>query len=445
MDRGAVRVFGYSATQPVSLEMDSVVISEGEGYGVSIEYGTFTATDVEISDLEPRSGYCASGDSGECAYAVHTSDVDTTWTRGVIEGSLDVGIRVDEQLFEASDLVIRDNVRAGILVTESAAALLDNVWFDGNGEHAMVVDAGYLALSNGTVKDGSHTVAEADEKDESLVTYTYGLGHDASVTEGTLVVTDSTFESGEQGIDAVDSDVQISGTTFSSYGHGLFDVSGGSLTLDRVAVSDSGGALVTCENGAVHTSDLEIDGVTTYESRIEIWQDKKLVEEQLEDVLEPALIANTCDLSLADTSVEAVHGAALVASDSSIELDDTRFVTRERGRRGSRALAVLDQVVRRPRDRRPAGHRRQLGALGCTSRSPRAWPRATSTSTTCRSGSTMGWVSPASPGWARTSPTSKGASAPSGRSRTPLATACRSSKDPGRWTTCGCCGLLATG
>jgi hypothetical protein len=198
--------------------------------------------------------------------------------------------------------------------------LLTGGTFADSGSHALYLLRSYGEL-DGTAISGGRCTTVAEQDDGSIRT-TYEDAVDVYVEGGILVATGATFTDGEHAIRAVDSEVLVTASTFSTYAQSGIELTGGTAELLEVDFAGVAGPVVSCTDGAVDVLGTYASDVTAHRERYEVESGGDIVESHDETVADPAVFADGCALEAQVTAVAAAAGDGVKLVGGTVQLDD---------------------------------------------------------------------------------------------------------------------------
>lgn len=324
-----------SATD-VSVTATGTVIDDNARFGMVTFGGLMDLTDVIISNTLDDDASCYDESNNiicNIALAAWTSDL--TMHGGEIRHNASFGLA---PIFDSAEIT-------GTLLTENsgyamfgyaAAVTLDGVTFDANGlndgsvttvpSYSLYLNQNSTVLvKNSTFSNGSATsVSEyTDPESGDVQRYvSYYQGHDAFVYGSTLIIEDTEFKDGQEGIVSYSgSSTQITNSTFSGYDGQPIYTYDSDLVLTRTNFTDTGDSPVYCYLSNMSLDRVKIDGVSTYPYKYEVYYNGELSYSYEYEFSGTALQGQRCETSLENVEVTNVEYGGIRFYDSTLEMD----------------------------------------------------------------------------------------------------------------------------
>lgn len=308
--------------------ISDTVLDSNVGGGIAVYSGDLIAERLTVSNTLNDDEYCAGVSGYRCNMAIALWGSNATLTDTAVLDSNDWGLTLVQGVADVVGGTFQRNERYGAFA-QAGTLTFDGTEFAEGGLYqvALLQDASAV-VSNATFRDGSYVSENEFQSGETTYrTVSYYGARDILVSQSSLVVTDSTFENGEQGISANGSEdaaatVVLQDSTFSGYNQSPINASSYSeWTVERVNLTGTGRQAISCYLAKIEADKVNIRDTTRYSYRYEQYQDGELTYENEYERAERAVYANLCDLTLEDVAIEGSDGYAMDALNSSLEID----------------------------------------------------------------------------------------------------------------------------
>lgn len=323
-----------------TLNLDGVTVDGNARNGIYIGSSTGVFNDVTVSntvndDTTCYDSYqdgldCTVDDCGSivCNMAVGVWSSDVTWTGGSVANNGTFGVTpVIGGAVTLKDVTF-DHAADYAVWSFAGAMACDGCVFDGSKQAAVSLNSSSTGvLRNSTVKNGSYTQSYSWDDTNTYVYYYAGM--DAQLfSDSTLIVEGSTFQNGENGIEAYGGAVQISDTTFDQYNEqAVYAYQDAAVSLTDTTFTNVGNQPIYCYLSAIQAENVAISGVDEYQYKYEHYIDGVLDESGSSSYGIPgvAIEAGSCTLQFQGVTIDDVAGAGVWAADTSIDWDNVRI------------------------------------------------------------------------------------------------------------------------
>lgn len=310
------------------LVMDHVNIVNNGAFGVTVYSGEATVSNSTISATRNDDEYCSTATGYRCnmAFGLWTSEGDFTNTR--VEDNGDWGVTVVNGVVTTNGGTFARNETNSIFVQSSALTVDGTVFEQGRTDHINAQQGSTILIDNATFRDGEYTRETEFESGERLIRQVnYYQARDMFVSGSDLTISNTTFENGQNGLylsgnDATPVNATITDTTFTNYNaYGSYNFGKSDVTLERVTFDQIGRYAMYCYECDLEAKDVSITNMTAYKYRFEYYTDGELQFDNEFEQPDPAINVIRGDISLEDVTITNSASSALVASDSTVEMD----------------------------------------------------------------------------------------------------------------------------
>jgi hypothetical protein len=310
----------------VKVTANGTLIDNNARFGMVTFSGVMDLTDVTVSNTRDDDATCYDeNQSIICNIALAAWNSDLTMHGGEIRHNASFGLA---PIFKSGDIdgtLLTENTGYAMFIY-AAAVNMDNVTFDANGDYSLNMNQGATAhISNSTFENGTNTSTSeyTDPDTGSVQTYvSYYQGHDAFLYQSTLIVEDSHFVNGEQGIISYSgSTTQITNSDFTGYHQEPIYTYDSDLVLSRTNFTNIGDAPVYCYLSSMSLDRVNITGVTSYPYKYEFYIDGVLNASYEYTFSGTALEAQRCETSLENVNISNFESGGVRFYDSNIEMD----------------------------------------------------------------------------------------------------------------------------
>lgn len=326
-DSGGVVGLSLSTTAVAELTLSDVAVSDVGELGVAVIDGNLDADGVTVTGVHDPTGTCVSESGDVCNFAVAEQNGSLTWTGGSVTDNEAFGFFARGGRLELSDVAVTGHPRAAI-DAEEAAVVLQRVDIGGAGLYGLRAAGCETALADVTIHDGGAASTElvdlGGEQIYTLVTPDDGV--DIFVSGGALDAAVLTVGPGDGGLVAEDAAVEIADGAFSGLHHGGVWATGGSLTLRRVTVSDTGAPAVQAVGALFTAEDLVVTDAQYWDLVTLGYIDGALLDEVHNPQRDPAVSVTGGAATIEGLAVDTCPGPAFVATDAATEIDDLEAV-----------------------------------------------------------------------------------------------------------------------
>jgi hypothetical protein len=310
----------------VSLVANGTIIDNNARWGMVTFSGTMDLTDVVVSNTRDDDATCYDESYNIiCNIALAAWNSDLTMVGGEVKNNGTFGMA---PIFKSGDIdgtLITENSGYGVFVY-AAAVNMTNMLFDRNGDYALNMNQGATAFVSGSTFQNGSSIQRSEYTDATtgdVTTYvSYYQGHDAFLYGSTLIVEDSHFVNGEQGILSYSgSTTEITNSDFTGYKNQPVYTYDSDLVLERVKFTDIGNAPVYCYLSDISLNRVSIDGVSSYPYKWENYLNGELAYSYEYEFSGTALYAQRCQASLENLTINNFESGGLRTYDSVLEMD----------------------------------------------------------------------------------------------------------------------------
>ena len=330
---GGIVLRADDATSPALAITGGDVTANG-AFGIAVFNGTLDIDGTDVLDTlgDPN---CLSDAGWTCDMAIAAWSSNLTMTGGSVSGTTaNFGIATVSKLGTVTDTVLSNNANYAI-AGFSSAMNLSSLTLDGNGAYGLFLNSGEAAVTNTTFTNATFTNGYEYEIEGVLYETRYKYNAwDIYAYDATLVVEDTTFDSGERGAQlATNTKATFKNVTWNNYNdYGVYAYSS-EVEVDNAILTESGGSAVYCSSASVELSDMSISDHRERYSYYEYYTDGESTGTSESAYVTNLMYLNNCDFQVEDLAVTSSLGPTMSAYDSSVELEGITLT--DTGERGS--------------------------------------------------------------------------------------------------------------
>lgn len=322
----------YQADQvgPAQFVASDLLVDDNARFGIFTSAAEATFTDVVISNTRDDDASCVQEvgyyKSFNCNAGLWSAYSQVSWTGGSLSNGGALGATVLGDTLALSDVTFDHPGNYGIWAIQSAITT-DAVTFESTAEIGLLLQQDAVGvIQNSVFRNGSFAV---DYPLDEVTTYRYYYyGQDVQVYQSTLIVENSKFENGDNGVSLYEGTAEITGSSWDGYNSdALYASYDAALVVTDSTFTNVGNDAISCYSGIVQLDGVSITGVTQEVSKSERYDNGELLEDQSFEYsfVGEAMYLSACEVIADDVTVKNSTGPAFYGRDSSIELDGAVF------------------------------------------------------------------------------------------------------------------------
>jgi hypothetical protein len=318
----------------VVAEISDTIIEDNAAFGLVGFSSELTVRDTRVSTTSNDDDFClivnADGSTSlRCNMGLAMINTSGTLENVTVEDSEFWGLTVLNGVADVIGGTIRRNLSTGVR-SQSSAVTFDGTTFSEGREYQLIIGEGSTAvIQNSTFEDGAfdrefvNEFEDGEGNTRTTRTVSYYSAREATVTDSSLVLTNSTLRNGQEGfVVSTGGVLTAEDVTVEGYNEQVFTTfSDGELDLTRVSMSDVGQQALYCSRGSLTADAVSISNMGKYDYRYEYFQDGELLFDNQFSRPGWAVFLSTCSATLEDVVIDGSDGSGLYASNSTLETD----------------------------------------------------------------------------------------------------------------------------
>jgi len=343
-----VHIAGQEAR--ATLVANEVTILDVGRYGLHLSQvdGSLTEVDVEGLRLVDDPELVNQGYDTTVGFGVLIEDSELSWTGGTLTDSELVGLYATGSTVALDSLDLSGHAEFGLWSEDTDLHVAQSTFQAGSPSGSVYAGSGDVVLTSNLFVDNLEGESfEVEDDDGSVLIYEY-TNYSVDVVAASvssLWLTDNEFSNGSFGVRLYASEgVVIEDNTWHEYHRNLLYLYGvdDPVQLRDNRFEDSAGFMVHCFYSAIDIESLEISGQIEHHYEDAYYQDGEYIDGSTSSFWELAIYADSCELSMRESTLTEVGEHPLQVVDSSLVLEEVEIdSSSQRGTRGEGVVQAL--------------------------------------------------------------------------------------------------------